>query len=402
MYTLDDLRHALDDQAGAAPITRLGFHDVKRAARRGRHRSFLAGIAVILAPILAAGGAIALSPGEGPSPAPDAKTSWPRVPFQPGDDNPWRPGASEPPVSSSQYIETGMKFGDRERLVLFAVDSYNGVQGGLVDDAGRLRRLGATGRPAAGQFGWGVSELDDRHGGIIDYGSFGAAHPDIRVTAGGQTLRASTAPVPGQPDLSVYWVRRGGTLAGTTAEANPAQADAVIKAYDAHGTEIGTAGGVQRADTTINNEDASAEVGDRIHTGITAAGGGQLVFFFYGDGRSRLLLAGREDAQGRVTLIGTLMAVHQPPYGRTGPGLFYLGLSRFQADNGQTVQLAIYEGPASRVELTGDGAAHQGMAAWSAFDNLHLAWATGITGTAKGIAYDGDGKVVTEYDFERN
>ncbi|GAA3303977.1 hypothetical protein Dvina_35265 [Dactylosporangium vinaceum] len=400
MYTIDDLRQALADES-TDRFTRLNFADVKRAAGRRRHRTLLTGIAVLLAPIMAAGGAIALVPGEGgPSPSPDARTSVPFVPYRPnGTDNPWHADSSFPAPASSDYIETGVKFGETERLVLFYMDDDNGLDGGLVDAGGGLRRIGSTGKPDPGHFGWTVSEFDDRHGGIIDYGAFGGADPKIKVTAGGQTLDASTKPVPGHAGLSVWWVRRGGQIAGPTSSAHPAQADAVIKAYDAHGTVLGTAGPVQRVDTIVNVQDASAEVGDRIHTGITAAGGGELVLFFYGDGTTMLLVAGRVDDRGRLTTIKTLMGVHQPPYG-SGGGIFYGGAFRLDVDGGQKVRVGIYEGQASRVELSGSGAAHQGSGAWSAYPNLHVAWATGLQGPVTGTAYDAGGKVIHRDSLE--
>jgi len=392
MPTIDDLRRALTEAADPQH-TRLSFADVRRAAHRRRHRTVLTGVAVALTPVLVAGGAVALSPA-GPGPAPDARstTAGPRM-LTSASFSAYPPDPSFP-VHAEQMVATGLRFGDHEELVLWLGDMANGVRGGLYDArSGRLRTLSWVGVPAKG-FGL-IGELDDRHGGILDYGVVGGDGVKVKVAAGGQTVEASTAPVPGLPGRTMFWSRRGGVMAGTTAEPDPAVPDAVFTAYSSGGRTLARSdpSSIQRADTIVNRDDDTKPIGEPMPTGIGLPGGGELVFWFDGDEHTALLRAGRRDPAGAVTLLKVLTTVSRPP---SDPGTFYRGV--YTVD-GTDVTACVYVGPAARIELGGPGAAQRGTAAWSAYPRLHLAWAKGIQGRPAAVAYDAAGQVVGATDF---
>ncbi|WP_426503955.1 hypothetical protein ACPPVO_40925 [Dactylosporangium sp. McL0621] len=393
MHTTDDLRRALAD-AAPPQSTRLSFADVKRAANRRRHRTFLAGIAVALTPVLAAGGAVALSPAEpGPSPTPDARsTVTPRV-LTSAPVSAYPPDPSFP-VHAENMVATGLRFGDHEELVLWLDDMVNGVRGGLYDEStGRLRTMSWVGVPTKG-FGL-IGELDDRHGGILDYGVVGGDGVRVTVAAGGKTADATTAPVPGLAGRTMFWSRRGGVMAGTTAEPNPAVPDAVFTAYGPNGTKLAQSDPslIQRADTVVNRDDTTKPIGEQMRTGIALPDGGELVLYFDGDEHTALLHAGRRDAGGAVTALKVLTWVSRPP---TDPGGFYLG--RFTVD-GAGVTACIYVGSAARVEMGGEGGGPRGSAAWTAYPRLHVAWVQGVKGNPSAVAYDAAGQVVAATDF---
>ncbi|WP_433204187.1 hypothetical protein ACQP00_35475 [Dactylosporangium sp. CS-047395] len=398
MYSTDELRQALAEAAGER-TTRLGFADVKRAANRRRPRTVVAGIAIATVPILATGGAIALAPGAPDlAPTPDANRSAPaRSAFDspPAGDGRVQqdpPDPSFPVPANVQLIHTGEHFGPHEELVMWLQDEANGVQGGLFDAAtGRLRTLGYAGLPRTNEFGWSVQELDDREGGILDFGAFGATGVKVKVTAQGRTVEAKTAAVPGKPGVSVFWVRRTGVLAAPTSALTAAPNDAVFTAYAAGGAVLGTTKEIQRTDDRINFEDQSKVAGDRMRTGITFPDGGELVFYFDANATTGLLQAGKLDAAGKVTFLRTLTNVARPPV----VGGFYRAVFDVAEVH---VRAAIYVGTASKVQLGAEGATDRGSAAWSAHPELRVLWCR-TDNQVNAVAYDDAGNVVAATDF---
>ncbi|WP_433044654.1 hypothetical protein [Dactylosporangium sp. CS-033363] len=406
MYSTDDLRQALAEAADGR-TTRLGFADVKRAANRRRPRTVVAGIAIATLPVLATGGALALAPGAPDlAPTPDAHPSplmrsafydSPSAPASApaagdGSIQQYPPDPSFPVPANVQLIHTGERFGSHEELVMWVQDEANGVQGGLFDAAtGRLRTLGYAGLPRPGEFGWSVQELDDRQGGILDFGAFGADDVTVKVKAQGRTAEAKTAAVPGKPGVRVFWVRRTGVLAAPTSAVNPAPNDAVFTAYAADGATLGTTKEIQRTDDRINFEDESKVTGDRMRTGIRFPDGGELVFYFEANAATGLLQAGKLDAAGNVTFLKTLTNVARPPV----VGGFYRGIFTVAEVH---VRAAIYVGSASKVQLGAEGATDRGSAAWTAHPELRVLWCR-TDNQVNAVAYDDAGNVVAATDF---
>jgi hypothetical protein len=332
-------------------------------------------------------------PPPGPSPTPEARTTvTPRV-LVSAPVSAYPPDPSFP-VHAENLVATGLRFGDHEELVLWFDDPVNGVRGGLYDaGTGRLRPMAWTGVPAKG-FGI-IGELDDRHGGILDYGVVGGDGARVTVAAGGKTTDATTAPVPGLAGRTMFWSRRGGVLAGTTAEPNPAVPDVVFTAFGSDGGTLARsdASMIQRADTIVNRDDDTKPIGEQMRTGITLPDGGELVLYFDGDEHTALLHAGSRDAGGAVKALKVLTSVSRPP---SDPGNFYRAL--FTVD-GAGVTACVYVGSAARVEMGGEGAGQRGSAAWTAYPRLHVAWVKGAQGNPSAVAFDAAGRVVAATDF---
>nr|BFE56925.1 hypothetical protein GCM10020063_014510 [Dactylosporangium thailandense] len=339
--------------------------------------------------MLAAGGAVALAPAA-TGPSPDAKsTVSPRVLTSAR----YSAFPADPsfPVRTNTLVATGLAFGDHEELVLWYDDPVNGVRGGLYDErTARLRTLAWAGIRGEG-FGI-IGELDDRNGGILDYGVVGGDDARVTVKAGGRTAEATTAPVPGVPGHTMFWVRRGGVLAGTTAEPNPATPDAVFTAYSSGGTKLAesTSSGIQRADTIVNRDDVSRRIGDPIDTGVMMADGSQLQLWFDGDDHTALLRA--STAPDRI-----LMTLSRPP---SDPGGFYHAVFTVDgAAGGRKVKLCIYVGDGVRVQMGGAGVEQSGSRAWSAYPRLKVAWAKTTDAAVSAVAFDAAGTMVAATDF---
>ncbi|WP_432972424.1 hypothetical protein [Dactylosporangium sp. CA-233914] len=396
MHTIDDLRRALAERT-EHQSTRLNFADVKRAAGKRRFRTLFAGIAVALTPILAAGGAIALSPA-GPSPRPSHNASTATAAPQAFGSTIMPPSAvSSFPPPAGPYTQTGLRFGDAEEVVLWNVADYGPHVGLRHDTTGAIRDLGSLGTPDNtdnNTFSSTIAEVLDRHGSIIDVGLFHAAGVKVKVTAGGHTVEATTAPAPGYPNATVFWVRRGGVAAAETSDPNGSTPDAVFTAYSANGTALGTTSFVQRVDSAVNRDDRSTLLGDRIRTGVTLADGGELMFWFDGDDRSAMVHAGSDRGQGTIQELTILSSLQRPP---SAPG-FYLGIHEFPVPGGKVVQVGIYVGPAAKVEMAGDGGAPRGSGAWSAHPELRVLWGVG-SGRPSAIAWNADGSIKEVTDF---
>ncbi|WP_432825131.1 hypothetical protein [Dactylosporangium sp. CA-092794] len=382
MYTTEELRRALTEEAEGR-TTRLTHADIRAAAARRRWRIGLGGLAALLVPVLAAGAAVALGPG-GPSPAPMPTD-------RPATVVPWVPDPSLPPPAGP-VRHTGLNVGDQEFVVWYQ-DEINGVSGGLIDAGGRTRRLEGGVAPAPGRFGT-VLEVDDRHGGLIDYGVFGAAGAGVEVTAGGSTTAASTAPIPGVPDATMFWVRRGGVAARPTGAVDGPSPDAVFTARGPGGAVLGTGTDIQRSDGGVNRDGTARPIGEWIHTGHTLSGGGELVFWFDGDDRAATAHAGSDDGAGTVTELKPIAGLHRPPFAIG----FYGGYNTFDLAGGGTVTVGIYAGPAATVEMSGRT---HGSAAWTAHPELRIFWATGAGTPPTAVAEDGSGHVVDTTDFQQ-
>jgi hypothetical protein len=292
-------------------------------------------------------------------------------------------------------IDTGLRVVDQERLVLFYRDAMNGVRAALSrPGSGGLRELdgGAMVRP--GEFGT-VFEIDDRRGGIIDYGVFGRADARIEATVNGKAVRASTAQLPQVPDATVFWIRRDGVPAAPTGVVGSPGHRVVVTARDPGGSVLGTETYIQRSDGAINQADRAAVIGDVVRTGLTAADGGELVFWFDGDRTSATLHAGRDDGAGTVTELKSLGGYHRPPFAIG----FYGGYHTIELAGGATVTVGTYAGPAAAVTMGGGTVGRQGSGRWSAHQELRIFWAVGITGAPSGAATDAEGNLIGVTDF---
>jgi len=386
MYTLDDLRRDLADETrDLAP--RVTFEQVRARAMRRRAGGVIGVItAALLVPVVAAATFVALQPaGSTPGPVPVAID--PTI-------VPPEPDGSAGPVSGPM-LSTGLPFGDRERLMLFFRDEMNGVKGALSDPStGDFRELDDGAGAEPGKFST-VYELDDRHGGIVDYGVFGRADAQIEVTVGGKTVPANTGRLPQLPDATVFWVKRDGILANPTGAVEGADPDVTFTARDAAGSVLGTATEIQRSDGAVNRTDGAVRVGDWMPTGLTLAAGGELVFWFDGDEKAAMLHAGSDDGNGTVKGVKILGSYNRPPFDIG----FYGGLNTFELAGGATVTVGTYAGRAATVTMEGTGASQQGSARWSAHPEARVFWAVGLTGMPSGVSRDAKGEVLGTTDF---
>jgi hypothetical protein len=403
MYTEQDLRRELTQEARdlASKVT---FAQVKARAGTRRMRGALGVLTAALVPVLAAGTVVALHPAAyapGPSPeptaiaAPSTASSGTDASVAPSSSPPGSAVPSDgsvPPAGPT--IATGLPVGDNERLVLFIRDAMNGLQGGLSNPStGGFRPLqgGTVVRPM--EFGT-VFEVDDRRGGIIDYGVFGAADARIDVMVDGKPVRANTGRLAQAPDATVFWIPRSGVLvAPTGAPADAPRPDLTITARDAAGVVLGTAEHFQRSDGVVNRDDSAVPVGDPVRSGVTLADGGELVFFFEGGATEALLFAGSRDGTGKVTKIKGLGVYHRPPFDIG----FYGGQNQFALPGGGSLVVGTYVGPADTVTMEGTNATQRGSGRWSAHPQMRIFWAAG-TGL-KGVARDAQGTVLKTVDY---
>jgi hypothetical protein len=388
MYTVEDLRRELADETrDLAP--RVTFEQVRTRAVRRRLRNVIGTVAATLVPVFAVGTFVAVQPaGPSPSPLPTGLGATTIVPMVP------HPSVGPP---SEPLISTGLSVGTGEQLVLFYRDTMNGVEAGLSDpNNGRLRELDGGAAVKPGAFGT-VFELDDRRGGIIDYGVFGRADARIEVTIGGKSRPASTGRLPQLPDATLFWVKRDGVRAAPTGAAGAPTPDAVFTARDAAGSVLGTAARIQRSDGSLNRADSAARIGEWMRTGLTLAAGGELVFWFDGDQNSAILHAGRDDGAGTVKELTALGTYHRPPFDIG----FYAGVHTFELLDGMTVTVGTYVGPAATVTMQGANASRPGSARWSAHPQTCIFWAVGVTGPPTGVSKDAQGNVVGATDFSK-
>ena len=388
MYTVEDLRREMaDETCDLAP--QVTFEQVRTRAARRRLRNVIGAVAAALVPVFAAGTFVAVQPaGPSPSPLPTGLGATTIVPMV-------ADRSVGPP--SGPVISTGVLVGAGEQLVLFSRDSMNGVEAGLSDpNTGRLRELDGGGTVQPGAFGT-VFELDDRRGGIIDYGVFGRADARIEVTIGGTSLPASTGRLPQLPDATLFWVKRDGVRAAPTGAADAPTPDAVFTARDAAGSTLGTATHIQRSDGALNRADNAALIGDWMHTGLTLAAGGQLVFWFDGDQNSAILHAGSDDGAGTVKELKALGSYHRPPFDIG----FYGGVHTFELSGGMTLTVGTYVGRAATVTMQGTNASRQGSARWTAHPQTRIFWAIGVTGPPTGVSKDAQGNILGATDFSK-
>jgi hypothetical protein len=385
-YTVEDLRRELADETrDLAP--RVTFEQVRARAGRRRRGRLIGLFAAGLAPLLAAGTLLTLQPaGPSPSPAPTGLGMSVILPTE--------PGSSFGPIRPDSVVTTGLPFGDREELVFFYRDAVGGLEAGLVDRKTRkLREIGGT-TAVPGQFGT-IFEIDDRRGGIIDYGLFGRAGARIEVTSGGKTTQANTMSMKELPGATVFWVKRSGVLVEPTAVADAPPADTVFTARNAAGEVLRTATDIQRSDGAVNRDDRARPIGDQMRTGLTSAGGGELVLWFDGDQNAALLHAGADDGSGSIRQLRVIGSYHRPPFDIG----FYGGVHRFELAGGATVLLGIYVGPAATVKMVGPNAGQQGSARWSAHPETRVFWAVGVDIGYSGVAFDAQGNILETTTF---
>lgn len=381
MYTIEEkLREQMADETHDL-VPRVTFAQVRARAGRRRRRNLVTVAGAALLPLLAAGAVAAVQPGGSSTPPPLGPTIEPTTIVPLPDES---TGSYSGPV-----VDTGIDVGDDQRLVLWYQDSMNGIESGLRDkDTGRIRRLDLQAMPNSG-FST-ISEIDDRHGHIVDYGVFGAPDASVDATAAGQTAHATTTRMDALPQATVFWVERPGVLVvmpsgGTNA---PSQG-AVFTARNAAGVALGTSDDIWRSDSTVNVLDG-ALIGDWMHTGIALAAGGKLVFWFSGDQDTTLLHAGSDNGAGTVTELTVVGYFERRPFDTGFFGLRY----NFQQAVGGTATVGLYIGPAATVAMRATGSTGGGSVTWSAYPRVRICWATGVTGTVTGESRDAQGNVL--------
>jgi hypothetical protein len=269
----------------------------------------------------------------------------------------------------------------------------NGVQAALSGPGG-LRELDGGTTVRRGSFGM-VFEIDDRRGGVVDYGVFGGAGVRVEVTVNGKTVQASTGNLPQVPDATLFWVRREGVLTAPTGVPGGQASGAVFTARGPAGSELGKGTQIERADGPISQADQPEPIGDPVRTGLTLASGDELVFWFDGDDTTAGLHAGSYDGVGTVNEVKPIGRYSRPPFAIG----FYGGFNTFELTGGQTVTVGTYAGPAASVAMQGTNAGRQGSGRWSAHPELRIFWAVGITGAPSGVATDATGAVLGTTDF---
>ncbi|GAA1525575.1 hypothetical protein GCM10009827_047870 [Dactylosporangium maewongense] len=398
MRSIEELRRAMrDETADLAP--RVTFAQVRQRARRRRFTGLFTFAATVLVSVAATMTALAGAPaGPAPLPAPSLSAVAPTLsaaaaaPTQLAGDTELR--------GTGPVVRTGVAYGTGEELVLrYSGDDMNGLYSALHDPAkGTYRRLGGgITVPPVGGFST-ILELDDRHGGIVDYGVVHGAGLRVELTADGQRTQASTAELPGMPDATIFWVRRAGVAVQPTGAVGGPTPDLGFTARDAAGVVVATGGQVQRSDGEVVIADTSVQIGDLMRTGVTLADGGRLVLWFSGDERGAGLVAGSDHGTGAPTEVRGLGRFARPPFDIG----FYGGRHEFDEAGGTKVVVAVYVGPAATVTLGAPGATGRGSARWSAHPQLRVAWVNGVPAgdgwKVNGVATDAQGAVVAAYD----
>lgn len=389
MRTVADLRRAMiEETENLAP--RVTVADVRRQAlRRRRLRWAVTAVVSGLVPLLAGLLINGSQPAAPPLPAPTPRPA-PTVPIA--------VHPSFPPVGD--VITTGVRVGNDNELV-FWFHEGPGLSAGLRNTAtGTVRGLDGGG---GGGLGFAnLAQIDDRRGGLVDYGLFVGDAARITVSSSGQQVDAELAPWSSDRSYIVFWARHIGTpLPPTGAPEATGVAQPRFTAYDRAGEVIATAEGrSQRSDGGVNAEDRP-RVGDLIRTGTPTASGRELVLWFVGDERDALLKAGEWDrGSGTATELRVLGGFARPPFAIG----FYGGYHRIDGPGGTQIVLGVYVGRAARVVMAhpAEGVT-TGSARWSAQPELVICWAVNVpTATAheiSAVAFDANGRVLAATNF---
>jgi hypothetical protein len=400
MRTVAELRQAMVEETRDLE-TRVELAAVQRRARRRRlGQACGAGLAALTVVAVAAYAATASGPGTG---QPIGALPTPTISIQVHPSFP----------STGRVITTGQQVGspDLELVLRFHGQAdHTWLVGGLLDRrTGVVRDLeGATSMHDAAATIGGFKELDqidDRVGGVIDYGLFIGTPGRIVAEAHGGRYEAGLAHWSVNGAFTVFWVDHPGTpLPNPTAYPRPSGPTDQPRfvAYDAVGNQIGTSAGMwsHRSDIGVNLEDAP-QVGAVIDTRVRLADGGTLLFWFVGTGDSAILKAGKRDpATGTLTTLKEISSLHRPPFASG----FYHGLSDLPGPDGTHIMIGEYVGPAVRVVGGAPGAAvTSGYAHWTAHPELIVYWVANVATAdypeTSAVAYDAAGKIVGTYSL---
>ena len=387
MRSIEELRQAMRDETrDLAP--QVTFAQVRQRARRRRFTGLVAFAAAVLVPVGATMTALAGGPA-GPTPSPTLEHSRPAPAVTNFVSGTELPGAGP-------LIRTGIAYGTAEELVFRYGDAANGVLAGLYNArTAQFRRLDfGLNLSEAGGFST-IMEIEDRHGGIVDYGVVKGTDVHVDVTWDGQHSEAATAEVPDMPGVTLYWVQRAGIAIGPTGRVNEAAPKLVFTARNAAGAVVATGGDeIQRSDGLIVIADNAVPIGDPMPTGVVLADGGKLVLWFAGDAAGAHLYAGRDNGNGKRTELIDLGIYMRPP---ADIG-FYGGIYGFDQPGGTRVMLRIYVGPGVGVTLAAPVSTGHGSVRWSAHPQLHIGWISGVppesAHTVTGFATAADGTVL--------
>ncbi|MEV4516957.1 hypothetical protein AB0K00_49390 [Dactylosporangium sp. NPDC049525] len=367
MRSIEELRQAMRDETRDLE-PQATFGQIRQRARRRRFTGLVAFAAAVLVPVGATMTALAGGPA-GPAPSPTLGHSRPA----PAVTN-FVSGTELPGVGP--LIRTGIAYGAQEELVFRYADEMNGVFAGLyTEKTTQFRRFDfGINVSAAGGFST-IMEIEDRNGGIVDYGMVKGADLRVDVTWDGQHAEAATTGVPDMPGTTLFWVRRTGIAAGPTGMVNEAAPKLVFTARDAAGTVVATGGDeVQRSDGAIVIADDAVPIGDPMPTGVVLADGGKLVLWFAGDAAGAHLHAGSDNGNGQLTEVRDLGIYKRPPFDIG----FYLGRDEFDQPGGTKVVLLVYVGPGDKVTLAAPVSTGHGSVRWSAHPQLHIGWISGV------------------------
>jgi hypothetical protein len=258
MRTVSDLRRALIAETSELETPPIELAEVRRRAQRRRFgRTFGALLAALSAVGVAAYAALAATPATKPVPQPTPLPT-PSISLQVHPSFP----------STGQVIRTGVPVGgpDRELVLRFvgAADHTRLVGGLLERRTGVVRDLEpATSMYDATDRSGGFQELDqidDRAGGVIDYGLFIGNPARIVAEARGHRYEAGLARWNVNRAFTVFWVDHPGTpLPNPTAYPRPTgpTEQPTFTAYDAAGRQLGSSAGKTsvRTDNSVVIED---------------------------------------------------------------------------------------------------------------------------------------------------
>ncbi len=293
--------------------------------------------------------------------------------------------------ASGKVITTGAKVGDDDELVVwFYGNGPNavGVASGLLDRrTGTVRHLETNFGPGhtdahATQGGFlMVAQLDDRNGGVLDYGLFVGSPGRIVGQVGGKgaAFQAHRLSWNVNEHFVVFWATHPGSpIPADSGSYTASQGATRFIAYGRGGDQLASSDDmpVHRADTWLNREDAP-QLGDTIQTGVPLAGGGTLVFWFVGGtAESSVILKAGRLVDGKRTALKDLGVYQQPP----GENGFYHGWEDLAGPAGTHIMVGTYAGAAAKVEAGAPGAGvKSGYGRW---------------GQTAAVAYDENGKVV--------
>jgi hypothetical protein len=307
-----------------------------------------------------------------------------------------------------KVITTGAKVGSDYELVVWFSNgpSAASMESGLLDrHTGVVRNLETFSQeghydPHATNGGFRVvAQLDDRNGGVLDYGLFIGSPSRIvgQVGKSGAPFEAHRLTWSVNEHFVVFWASHPGSpIPADSGTYLTSQGATRFVAYRG-GSQLGTSDNVpvHRADTSVNQLD-QPQLGDTIQTGVPLAGGGTLVFWFVGapGADSAILRAGRL-VDGTRTVLKDLGVYHQPPFDIG----FYHGWNDFDGLAGTHVLVGTYVGAAAKV-VTGapSAGAKSGYGRWTAHPTLIVFWASGVAAgddpKSAAVAYDENDKVI--------